>query len=377
MASEHQFLYGAAALSIAVLYILCRALFDPLRTIPGPFITRFTRGWYFLKLWNEDFEKTNIDIHRRYGKVVRIAPNEYSIDDPSAVKTIYGLGSQFPKAEWYWGFANPFQIFETIFTTRDVSYHNSMRRAAQNHYQMSTLVGYEGYVDDCGQLLTMRLEEISEAGISANLGEWLQKYAFDVIGEITFGNRFGFLDSGEDIGGLIGALEKRRVFSSLSGIYPFWHKLACHIMSKIPGSGAAGFLYLNRFGSEKIEQRKAEVKANPNLEVGPVPQVDRFLKAHMERPDSYPTHAIYLGCMANILAGSDTTGISLAAIVNNLCRHPESLQKLRAEIDNAAAEGRLSDPVVFKETQSMLYLNAVIKGTLQISYILVESLRIF
>jgi len=28
---------------------------------------------------------------------VRIAPNEYSIDDPEAVKIIYGLGSQFIK----------------------------------------------------------------------------------------------------------------------------------------------------------------------------------------------------------------------------------------------------------------------------------------
>lgn len=28
---------------------------------------------------------------------MRIAPNEYSIDDPEAVKIIYGLGSQFIK----------------------------------------------------------------------------------------------------------------------------------------------------------------------------------------------------------------------------------------------------------------------------------------
>ena len=32
---------------------------------------------------------------------MRIAPNEYSIDDPEAVKVIYGLGSQFIKVGVY------------------------------------------------------------------------------------------------------------------------------------------------------------------------------------------------------------------------------------------------------------------------------------
>lgn len=31
------------------------------------------------------------------GPVVRIAPNEYSVDDPEAMKTIYGHGTKFVK----------------------------------------------------------------------------------------------------------------------------------------------------------------------------------------------------------------------------------------------------------------------------------------
>lgn len=34
------------------------------------------------------------------GKIVRIAPNEFSIDDPDAVKIIYGHSTEFPKADW-------------------------------------------------------------------------------------------------------------------------------------------------------------------------------------------------------------------------------------------------------------------------------------
>ena len=50
---------------------------------------------------------------------------------------------------------------------------------------MSTLVGYEEFVNDCGRLLTQRLDEFANDGVTIDLGDWLQKYAFDVIGAIS------------------------------------------------------------------------------------------------------------------------------------------------------------------------------------------------
>ena len=50
---------------------------------------------------------------------------------------------------------------------------------------MSTLVGYEGFVDECGKLLTQRLDEFAQNGEVIDLSDWLQKYAFDVISAIT------------------------------------------------------------------------------------------------------------------------------------------------------------------------------------------------
>lgn len=50
---------------------------------------------------------------------------------------------------------------------------------------MTSLVSYESFVDECGALLSQRLEEFSETGLPADLGHWLQCYAFDVIGAIS------------------------------------------------------------------------------------------------------------------------------------------------------------------------------------------------
>ena len=80
-----------------IVYGLQQYLFDPLRSIPGPFLARFSRLWYFLEIYKGSFEETNIELHRRYGPIVRIAPYEYSIDDVDAARTIYGHGNAFVK----------------------------------------------------------------------------------------------------------------------------------------------------------------------------------------------------------------------------------------------------------------------------------------
>lgn len=56
---------------------------------------------------------------------------------------------------------------------------------------MSSLVHYEPFVDDCAEIFNRRLNEFTGSKKPLNLGHWFQCYAFDVIGNITFGERFG------------------------------------------------------------------------------------------------------------------------------------------------------------------------------------------
>lgn len=83
-----------------VLFSLVLWLIDPLRSVPGPLLARFTRLWYLYKIYKGNFERTNINLHKKYGPVVRIALNEYSIDDVRAAKIIYGHGNAFVKVRW-------------------------------------------------------------------------------------------------------------------------------------------------------------------------------------------------------------------------------------------------------------------------------------
>jgi len=84
-----------------------------------------------------------------------------------------------------YGWTNPIQKNELLFTIRSISYHTAQRRKYAASYSVSTLIGYEGFVDECGRILSQRFEELSGSNLVINLGEWMQYYALDVIRAIT------------------------------------------------------------------------------------------------------------------------------------------------------------------------------------------------
>lgn len=72
---------------------------------------------------------------------------------------------------------------------------------------MSNLVSFEGYVDSTMRVLFEQLDRrFAQAGEVCDLGEWLQMFAFDVMGELTFSKRLGFLEHGGDVDGVMGKI---------------------------------------------------------------------------------------------------------------------------------------------------------------------------
>lgn len=96
------------------------------------------------------------------------------------------------------------KVIQGIFNTQDASLHSALRRPIANIYSMSNLVEFEPYVDSTIRVLLKQLEEARPGSDeAADLGKWLQWFALDVMGEITFSRRLGFLDRAEDVDGII------------------------------------------------------------------------------------------------------------------------------------------------------------------------------
>ncbi len=91
-----------------------------------------------------------------------------------------------------------------IFAAQDEGVHRALKKPVSGAYSMSTLVSFEPYVDTtmrvfCDQLEARFVKSNGEKPPPCDFGQWLQMFAFDVIGDLTFSTRLGFLESGTDV----------------------------------------------------------------------------------------------------------------------------------------------------------------------------------
>ncbi|CAK7223636.1 hypothetical protein SBRCBS47491_005275 [Sporothrix bragantina] len=295
------------------------------------------------------------------GPVVRIAPNQYSIDDPNAVKAIYGIGKSFPKSSWYTASSSPNPAFPDLFTDLNASRHAANRRLVANLYSSTSLRAMEANVDECIDLFVVRIEELAKSQKTFDLQFWMQCYAFDVIGQITVGSRMGFLDKGSDDDDLFGSLHTYLKYCAVVGVVNEFHGILSRILSMLP---ATGILRMALFTTGRIDEGEQKRKA----QVGKTKADDflsKSLDLHEDNPKKFPRAAVDTLCLTNFGAGSDTTSISLCAILFNLMNNPKSLAKLRDEVHKKLAELNL-DRIPFKDTQSMPYFQACIKEALRL-----------
>lgn len=289
---------------------------------------------------------------------MRLAPNRYSIDDPSSVRTIYGIGSKFHKDEYYHAFGNPDTPIRDVFSERNNEQHAASRRQLASMYSMTSLKAYEPFVDTVNATFIEKLKSFAQTGQSFDLFTWMQFYAFDVIGEITIGRPFGILEAGNDKDGLleavdfaIGGLGAR--MAHLPEFYSPFVWLAK--LFKLP----TGFETVNEAVDEQLSLRRSGASVSDR---------DDFLGKSLKLVEGgkLDRSNMFNVVAGNIAAGSDTTGISATAIVYYLMKNPRCMKKLQDELAESAAAGELSETVTFQEGQKLQYLQAVIKEALRL-----------
>lgn len=118
------------------------------------------------------------------------------------------------------------------------------------------------------------------------------------------------------------------------------------------------------FSASLVNKRAAQLQtfAEKGLDPGPRNFIDRFLEAKTAHPKVVDDRQVVVYTNTNVTAGSDTTAISLRAVVYFLLKHPEALQNLMRELQDA----NLSSPVTWKESQALPYLGAVVQESFRL-----------
>lgn len=224
MSSIHISIWLLSLCTLAFCYIFVLPYFtSPLRSIPGPFLTKFSNLWRLLATYGGRPELEHRRLHEQYGPVVRLGPNCVSLSDPSLVKTIYNAKGDFIKvsiiciilrARLLWNEANfawlQSQFYSvndvmvgratvaTIFGTRSNAHHASQQRLVHKCYRLPNIKEFESHVDHIIEKFQTRLAEecIHSTGSGlCKMDEWINYcrliLLIVVVGKLTTSKMLG------------------------------------------------------------------------------------------------------------------------------------------------------------------------------------------
>ena len=238
---------------------------------------------------------------------------------------------------------------------------------------MSTLVQYEPFVNEATEVFLDQTEKLfARPNKICDFAEWLQYFAFDVIGQLTYSKRHGFVERAEDVDGMVGYLGRLFSYVAPVGQIPWLDTLFLKnpIVLILDKLGFQLFKFpITTFAKSNMDERLAEIESNKSIGIdestGRADLLSMFLKAKNDRPDFMTDQRVLTMAVSMAFAGSETTAISLAATFYYLLRHPSCYEKLVEEIDEAVRSGKIKNRpnglVSWAESQDLPYLDACIK----------------
>ncbi|KAL4799277.1 cytochrome P450 [Aspergillus venezuelensis] len=138
--------------------------------------------------------------HKEYGSVFRVSPNELSFASANSFKDIYGHhggGKQTPiKSEFYDMYGSGFNSL-CIGSERDPHKHRRMKASLSAAFSTKALSEQEHIVATAVDGLVNRLGELGVLkSKGVDMTKWYEMIAFDVLGEMAFGESFGCVENG-------------------------------------------------------------------------------------------------------------------------------------------------------------------------------------
>lgn len=186
------FLLVALLGTVTILALLHRLVLQPLvisplSRIPGPKLYAVTKWRLARDDWGRRTRTIN-SLHKRYGPVVRIGPNEVHFNSITALRTIYGAGSGFERNRFY----SMFDVYgrRNLFTFFGVPEHAKRKRLLAHTYSKSAITnGHPATIvaDKIRDFLRILSDTDQSDGLE--IFSMLHYYSLDVITTFLYGTR--------------------------------------------------------------------------------------------------------------------------------------------------------------------------------------------
>ncbi|KAF8456860.1 cytochrome P450 monooxygenase [Kalaharituber pfeilii] len=344
-------------------HIIKNRYFHPLSKFPGPFWASVSNLYCSLMILTGKSQEMEFDYHKKYGPIVRIAPNLLVVSDPRMLPVIYQRKAD--KTDFYIT-GTLGKGPESVFNVRAHQEHYHVRKRLAAAYGLRATKGMENLVSERIVEWTAQLGRLfADTGNVLDFSMWSQFLAYDVITELGFGESMGFVRRATDVGGLIKCFHYALPAIGSLARLPILTKMVVGwdcVTSKPTDKYGLGPVMA--FRDRLIEQRLAS---------GSSPDRQDLLQNLLDQrtPDGLPAMSIdqiKAETLIVLLAGSDTPASAFRACLLYVMTTPGVYQTLMEEINAAVDKNLLSSPVVsFDEAKRLPYFSACLRETMRLS----------
>lgn len=172
-----------------------RLYFHPLSKFPGPRLAALTYKYefYFDGIKGGRYTARIAEMHRIYGRIIRINPDELHINDPHFIDQVYAGGAK-KRDKWKFYVAQ-FGMPNSGFSTISHDRHRMLRGAINRYFSKAAVTKLEPMIQRNVNKLCEQLEANSETGAPVDLGSAYSCFTTDVVTEYSFGRSTHFLDN--------------------------------------------------------------------------------------------------------------------------------------------------------------------------------------
>ncbi|KAH8197541.1 hypothetical protein TruAng_008277 [Truncatella angustata] len=329
--------YGAYSAALVTSMVMYRLFFHPLRHFHGPKFATITQMYHAYQISQGNNYVYLARMHAAYGGFVRIGPNTLSVAEPDWVDLVHNRHTLFKKADWY-DLGKPRISLQQI---RDPVLHDKRRRHGWDKaFTATSLRAYDSRIVKYADILVLQLRKTGLRTV--NVTEWFNSFAFDVMGELTFGRAFKALETGKSHP-VIDAIHVANTNGSNLHSLPWLYYLEVAMAD---------------LECYSVKERQTYEPDEPDI-MSRILGAGQFFPNKKEEEDILKSDSRLL-----IVAGSDTTATALTFAYYHLARDSSIVEKLRKELSQHHITDQKQCNV--QQLQDLPYMNAVINEVLRL-----------
>lgn len=337
-----------------------RLFTHPLSKYPGPLLGKLSKFHYAYICATGNSHRYLEGLHEKHGDIVRFGPNELSFIGSEDVSYIYGARSlKLRRGPWYDG--NPGRAGQNTLvmaSTRNVEAHKIRRRIWDKAFTATALESYESRLIHLTDK-TIQQCETSPGGI-VDISAEVDHFTFDAMGDLGFSSDFGLIErTNKESLEWTHLLHSYMRMAAIIRPVPWFKELYKWLPIDREGKkNAFGFV---RFTKKRFEERyKRGEGANGDI-------FDYLLQPDSKSGTVLTKPQVAEESIVVVIAGSDTSSVSITFVFYYLLLCRDKYKKLQAEIDSVwDGVSELTGQQVVPSRAP--YLNAVINESLRLAH---------